>query len=157
MMDVKIILIGENIGIREILFKNYAKCMNMYLHNKCCNTSTNGKAFWEAVKPLISHKCINKNDIILLQEDNVVTQQNVVVTHSNEYFTNMAMNIGPDDSVDNNDVVSCTVKHEGHDSIQNIRKLMETAHITDAFYFHNIYVDTGRFHLQKLNCKKATG
>jgi hypothetical protein len=70
----------------------------------------------------------------------------------------MAMHIGPDDSVnDTDDVVSCTVKHEGHESIQNIYQLMETVQISDDFYFHNIDVDTVRKHLQKLNCKKATG
>ena len=144
---------------RNVVSKLRKKSMNVYLRNKCCDTPANGKAFWDAVKPLISPKSINKNDnIILLQDDNVVTQQNVVVTNFIEYFTNMAMHIGPDDSVnDNDDVMSCILKHEGHDSIQNIHKQMETAQSRDDFCFHNINVDIVRSHLQKLNCKKATG
>jgi len=48
------------------------KGTNVYLHNKCCNTYANDKALGETVKPLISHKSINKNDNIILLQDDII-------------------------------------------------------------------------------------
>ena len=60
----------------------------------------NGKDFWDTVKPLISYKSLNKNDkIILMKDDNVVSEPNEVVSCFNKYFTNMAMNIGPNETL----------------------------------------------------------
>ena len=80
-----------------------------------------------------------------MQDDNIVTQPKEGVPHFNESFTNMGLHIGPDDSVNHNDDVSCALKHECHDRIQNIRKMKEATHIIDNLCFHNIHVDTVAF------------
>ena len=50
--------------------------MNNYIRNKCEDKTVgnhgNGKEFWDIVKPLISHKCNNRNDNILLLKNNEV-------------------------------------------------------------------------------------
>jgi len=70
----------------------------------------------------------------------------------------LQMHICSDNSVNNNDdVLSCTVTQEGHDSIPNIRKLVEAMHITYQFYFYNIDIDTILMYLQQLNCTNLTG
>ena len=116
------------------------KNMNNYLHNKCSNTTgRNGKEFWDVMKPIISNKCINKNDNLII-----------------DYFINMAKDIGPEDSLKyDDDIMSCLIQHEDHDSIVFIKEQMDSNDL--VFNFHNVSTDTIKKHLQKLNCKKATG
>jgi len=90
------------------------------LRSKCSTTSGSVKEFWETVKPLISNKSINKNyNIILLTNENVVKHQDKVITVFNDYFINMAKDIGSDDCINVYDnVPSCVTKHDQHDSVK---------------------------------------
>ena len=54
-------------------------------------------------------------------------------------------------------VLSCLTKYSDHDSIKNIKKLMQSVNTSAAFNFHNIDVNVVRAHLNKLKCNKATG
>ena len=143
---------------RNIVSKIRKQSLNNYLKMKCNNSHGNGGEFWNVVKPMISHKSIFKNDnIILKQNDDVITKPNEIVDCFNEYFINMAVHIGPDDSVPiDDDVFSCVEKYDNHDGIVNIRRQMENNNM-NSFHFSNINVDTVQHHLQKLNLKKATG
>ena len=51
--------------------------------------------------------------------------------------------------------MSCLFQHEDHDSIVFIKEQMDSKDL--VFNFHNVSTDTIKKHLQKLNCKKATG
>ena len=144
---------------RNLVTKLRKKSMNVFLRNKCNTTSGSGKEFWETVKPLISSKSINKNDnIIILANDNVVTQQDKVATVFNDYFTNMAKDIGSDDCINVDDnVPSCLAKHNQHDSVKNIKQFMESFDTHVDFYFHDVSIDVVKSHLCKLKTNKATG
>ena len=147
---------------RNLVTQLRKRSMNNYIHNKCSNNTSshcNGKEFWDTIKPLISHKCNIKNDnIILLRNNEVFTQPDAVASIFNDYFTNIAENIGSDDSIkDEDNVLSCLVSHSDHDSITNIKEFMKSAGTNNAFYFHDIDVNVIRSHLNKLKCNKATG
>ena len=123
--------------------------MNNYLHNKCTNTTgRNAKEFWDVVKPLISNKCINKNDNLIIETNGIIiTQPDVVAASFNEYFINMANDIGTDDSLKyDDDVLSCLIKHKDHDSIEVIKQHMNAKDILE-FNFHNVTTETIRTHL----------
>ena len=52
--------------------------MRIFMQNKC-NVTKGGGGFWEAVKPLISHKYVKKNyAIILLDNDKTVNNRSDV-------------------------------------------------------------------------------
>ena len=63
-----------------------------------------------------------KNDkIILVRNNDVLTQPAFVAEEFNEYFTNIAKHIGSDDSLcEGDNVMTCLIKHEGHESIRSI-------------------------------------
>ena len=64
--------------------------------------------------------------------------------------------IGPDDSLKyDDDVMSCLIQHEDHDSIVFIKGQMDSKNL--VCNFHNVSTDTIKKHLLKLNYKKATG
>ena len=48
-------------------------------------------------------------------------------------------------------------KYSDHDSINNIKELMQSVNTSIAFHFHNIDVNVVRAHLNKLKSNKATG
>ena len=132
--------------------------MNNYIQSKCSNTRVNGKDLLDTVKPLISHTSLSKNDkIILMNGDYVVSEPNEVVSCFNNYFTNMAMNIGPNETVRvHDDVLTCMVGYNDHESIEKIKQNINMEN-HDEFEFRNIDVMTVKCHLQKLNSKKTTG
>jgi hypothetical protein len=147
---------------RNLVTKLRKKSINVYLYNKCNNntdTGRNGKQFWDAVKPFVSHKSSNNHDnIILMRDDEVFTQPRVVASMFNEYFTNIAKNIGSDDSFNYEDnVMSCLKLHEKHDSVINIKRFTNTRPTTGGFTFHNVNFVTIRSYLDQMKCNKATG
>ena len=76
-------------NLRNIVTKLRKKSTNNYVQSKYSNTRGN---FWDTVKPLVSQKSLSKNDkIILMKDDNVVTEPNEVVSCFNNYFFTMAM------------------------------------------------------------------
>ncbi len=73
---------------RNVVTKLRKKSMGNYLRDSCNNNNGKGKEFWNAIKPLISHKTIYKNDNIILQkDDNIVTKQTEIVAEFNNYFS----------------------------------------------------------------------
>ena len=57
---------------RNYVTKLRKQSMNNYLMNKC-NGPTNGREFWNAVKPLISTKNMTSNDNIMLLENDILS------------------------------------------------------------------------------------
>ena len=144
---------------RNLVTKLRKQSLNRYLANKCNDHSKqNGNEFWETVKPFISHKGNSKTDnIILMKDDKVFTKPNEVVTIFNTYFTNIAKDIGRDDSVkDGDNIASCLNKHQNHKSVVNIKALMELKKYNE-FSFQKVESETIRKSLDTLKTKKATG
>ncbi len=146
---------------RNLVTKLRKKSINIYLQNKCNSQSKfgNSKEFWDTVKPLISRKISSKNDsIILMKDDEIFSHPEVVASVFNDYFINIAKNIGNDDSIsDTDNVMTCLIKHANHNSVKNIRKLMHSKELQEEFDFHQVTIDTIRSHLNKLKAGKATG
>ena len=60
--------------------------MRVYMQNKCNNPKSSGE-FWQAIKPLISQKCIKKNDNIILSNDGSLVNNKADVSKLfNEYL-----------------------------------------------------------------------
>ena len=147
---------------RNLVTKLRKNSINVYLQNKCSstvNSQNNGKQFRNTVQPLISHKYPQKNDNIILSKDNkVYTQQMAVATLFNDYFTDIAKNIGSDDVIKKDEnLLSCLLKHDNHESIKCIRNFIKTCDFNTKFSFHTAEVSTIRKHLEKLQPNKATG
>ena len=120
------------------------KSVKMYMRNKCRNAKNNGK-FWKAVKPLISNKVINKDDNMFIYIDgNVVNDPSDLCRVFNTYFTNIAYNIGLNDTIYGSDSSeSCIHDYAAHRSVNQITNLMDTAHTGRAeFNFEMIHVST---------------
>ena len=55
----------------------------------------NTKDFWLTVKPFLTNKgCSNQKDVILQENNNIITNQEEICEVFNNFFANMAKNIG---------------------------------------------------------------
>ena len=108
---------------RNYVTKLRKQSMSTYLTNKC-NVSNSGKEFWGAVKPLISTKSMSSNDnIMLLENDEILREPQELCNVFNEYFVNIAKEIGVNDRITLDDsVTSIIIEHDSHPSIDLIRR-----------------------------------
>ena len=144
---------------RNIVTKLRKKSMKTYMQNKCNEATTSG-GFWEAVKPLISNKCINKDDNIILKKDgDVVNKPEDICNIFNNYFVNITSEIGYDDTISEDDnCESCVNTHNDHSSIDIINDYSQRNRTNiSEFCFLNVDIKTVSKHLHNLKCKKATG
>ena len=135
----------KNINVRNMLQRKYKKCKSTekwkayrnhrnlvtklrkksigeYLKNNC--KVSEGKQFWNTIKPLISDKSKGNNtDIALFEDDKIVNQAIDVANAFNEYFVNVTKEIGKDDMIQENDTIRDIIdEHNNHSSINFIKQ-----------------------------------
>ena len=66
--------------------KLYKKERKKFNSNLELNQITDNKRFWKAIKPLISAKCIQSSSIILINNENVISDYFKLAQTFNNYF-----------------------------------------------------------------------
>ena len=114
--------------------RNYVKKgMNSYLVDKC-NGPTTGREFWNTVKPLISTKSMSSNDNIMLMENGeVIREPNKLCNVFNDYFVNIAKDIGINDPIKYDDTIESIISQYMHHS--SIEKIKENYNGMSGFNF----------------------
>lgn len=118
----------------------------------------NPKNFWSTVKPFFSEKCKSASEnIILKDKDNIISDTKSVCNIFNDYFTNIANDIGPTDKVwcevDNSN--DCFVYNSFHSSISAIEKHVQVD--KGLFDFDPVTVEEVSKQLKSINCTKPAG
>jgi len=131
---------------RNLVTKIKRESVKNYFIQRCVG-GPKSKDFWPTIKSFLTNKgCNFQSDIILNENDNLLTSQSDICDVFNNFFTNVAKDIGKDSvSVDVN-----------HPSILEINKI-RTGNEKDDFVFKHInevFVDK---QICKLSVKKATG
>ena len=118
---------------------------------------TDNKSFWKTVKPNFSDKMIKSNNILLLDENKIVSKDNELVEIFNEYFGNIVKNLGikynNDIRLDNDPVINAIKIHEGHASIRKIKDLSGENNI---FCFDLVTFDEVWEEIDKLDTYKTS-
>ena len=97
-----------------------------YFQERCSNTG-NKNDFWKTVKPFLNYKSNTSNDHITLREgDNLITDPLEVCNSFNDFFINVAENIGFKDSIEScstvSDIKVVINRHANHPSVLEIEK-----------------------------------
>ena len=131
---------------RNICVSLRRKAMKGYFHKHCEKGPAEGKNFWDTLKPFISNKGPSTNCDIILNEDNkIITDQNEITEIFNDFFVNVASNIGEDES---------SLDLENHPSI---REIINNRDQNITFSFSPVEPGEVSKIIRKLNPKKATG
>ena len=105
------------------------------------------KDFWSTIKPFLTNKGSQfETDIILNENEKLVTNQKEISNVFNYFFFDVTKDIGKD---------SITID-ENHSSIIKIKECSHTDN-SEELYFKPISEDFIEKQINKLNVKKATG
>ena len=120
-----------------------------------CNGNKNSQDFWKTVKPLISDKYRQNDNITLMENNDVVNETAAVSNIMNEYFINMASDIGTNNTIkDNDDVKNIVNDYANHESIVRIEN---NQHTGPKFNFCQVSAEEILNELLKVNIKKSIG
>ena len=94
-----------------------------------CEGGPKNQHFWPTIKPFVNNKSNSNKDIILCENDNIISHPNEVANIFNDYFTAIADEIGFDDPIpsgyENDDVPrAMRAKYDNHPSIITIKKFL---------------------------------
>ena len=129
---------------RNLVTKLKRKSINQYFIERCVG-GCKAKDFWPTVKPFLSNKSnYVLKDTILLENDKLINDQQEVCDIFNNFFVNVAKNIG-DNSVPIN---------SEHPSLL---KIQENLTVQSVLNFKPVDEDFVSKQIGRLNVKKATG
>ena len=105
---------------RNFVTKLHKQSIIKYTKDKCISTK-NGSDFWKTVKPLISDKHRGTNSISLMENETVINDSEQVANILNNYFSNIAENIGNPDHINENETFEEIISlHSSHESVERI-------------------------------------
>ena len=131
-----------------------------YFKTNCTGASRNPN-FWKTVKPFLTNKGNTQgNSIMISKDDKILTDPQVVSNEMNDYYINIASEIGGQANVTQGDqesnrdfVQKCIMHYDSHTSIVNIKSKMTKKDFTFV-HIDNKTVDKI---ISSLDCTKATG
>ena len=134
--------------------------MNKYFRDRCSDGPKSGKEFWRTVKPFLSNKGHTAGQEIILQEnEKLVTDQTEVANILNDFYLNVASDLGPSDNlpteVDSHEYTRISItNNKDHPSVEKIKERMTHQ---PSFGFAEVSSDQVQDIIQLLNKNKATG
>ena len=130
------------------------------------NGTLTTKAFYNLVKPYLTNKgALINNDVALIEDGKLITNENEIVEIFNEYFVNIvksATGIAPKNIIDNikNDISNSEVVYkiiENYKCHPSIIAINENLQIEDKFSFNTVSQDEILKHLKNIIPNKSTG
>ena len=117
------------------------------------------KKFWKTIKPFLTSKQPSSNNIILKEDDKIITDERDVCNIFNDFFSHVAMDIGfkddiPDDFQTADGFAKIIDKHANHPSVIKIRENIQTQ---QYFYFTAVNDKYIEKLMQRMDPKKAQG
>ena len=121
---------------RNITTSIYKKSQATYF-SECCDGGAKNQKFWKTIKPFLTSKQPSSNNIILKEDDEIITDEREIYDIFNDFFSHMAMDIWfkddiPDDFQMADGFARIIDKHSNHPSVIKIRENIHTQHY---FYF----------------------
>ena len=125
---------------------------------------SDNRKFWQTVKPFISDKIKSKESIILVNNNNIESNEFDVAKTFNEFFSNIVINLEIPEyqcednlhiRLSSNPVLHAIMKYRNHPSINTIRQYC-SAQRFPSFYFSAVDKNAVRKEIRKLSNKKTT-
>ena len=143
---------------RNITTFIYKKSQATYFSERCDGGAKNQK-IWKTIKPFLTSKQPSSNNIILKEDDKIITDERDVCNILNDFFSHVAMDIGfkddiPDDFQTADGFTKIIDKHANHPSVTKIRENIQTQ---QYFYFTAVSDKYIEKIMQRMEPKKAQG
>ena len=149
----------ESYRMQRNLVVSMRRCAIRAYFMKHCSISNGPKNFWSIVKPFFSNKSVTTStNIILKENNNIISDTQNVCDVLNEYFVNIAEGIGSKDQMmtEIKSVNDCVMFHSNHPSVLAIQQHLELDDRT-RFEFSPLTVNEIQDKLKTVNRGKPAG
>ena len=135
---------------------------NYYSNLNPCKITDN-KKFWKIVKPLFSDKAITKENITLVEKEDILQDEKIVAETFNSFFSNVVKNLKieinndqiNDDLQETDPILRAIEKYSKHHSIIKINEVTENGK-RDTFSFKHETYENVYNAINTLNSSKAS-
>ena len=146
---------------RNLCIKLFRTEKKRYYNNLDVRLITDNKKFWKTVKPLFSDKIKTQNKIVLVENDDVISDDRQIAEIFNNYFVTVTETLGIAENLDNvrstegiiDPVEKAIEKYANHPSIKTI---LTRFPVVAGFSFEHVTVSKIETEIKNLNSNKAT-
>ena len=142
--------------------------MKFYLNKLAADGIVTNKSFWKFIKPFLQNKsCHAQNDIMLIQNDEIITEEKDLVEIFNKHYINIVekssgikpVNVAMMHNIcDNDTAINVIIEaYKNHPSVTKIKEIIEKNTTKRSFKFDSVtkpYITTL---LKNIHIKRATG
>ena len=122
---------------------------------------TDNRKFWKSVKPLFNDKAKTSSTIVLMENDEIVSEDQAVATILNDYFSNITKSLNIADNNENvatgdeipDPVTAAIEKYRSHPSVMLIKSHYENV---EVFNFTRASITEVLEQVNNLDTKKAS-
>ena len=116
----------------------------------------NSKTFWKVYKPFLSKKFTSDDKIILIENENVISDDCEIANVFNYYFTNVTKSLNiykwPTDITASASAITAVRKYQSHPSILTIKE----RHQNESFSFRHVLPEEVKKEIDKLKASKKS-
>ena len=141
---------------RNYCVKLLKKSKQNFYNNLDVKQVTDNRLFWRTIKPNFSDKIKKNENIILVENDKIISDELEIAETFNNYFGNIISDLGiKNDNIlsENSDpVINAISYYENHPSINKIKDFKEE---NSSFNFVKVTLQEVREHIGKLDNSKS--
>ena len=155
---------------RNLFVSLRRKAIKQYFSNITSKGIVTNKEFWKTIKPFLTNKgCLENSDIMLINDDEMVTDDKTLAKTFNEHYINIverSSGLKPEKMefynplhTSRNILHSIIDRYKNHPSILKIKSEVSSKSCSDCDFSRNILVTSDGVEkmLKSLNSKKAAG
>ena len=142
---------------RNVCLSMLRKSKRVYFDSLNISNINDNKKFWKSIKPYCSEKCNIKSKIILIENNEIISDDETIAEVMNNYFVNITKHLDIPQKGDNQDkmgVDGAIKSFEYHPSVISIKNNVT---YTSLFNFSLVGENQVKQEILKLNPSKATG
>ena len=144
----------ENIRQRNLCVSLRRKAIKQYFSNITSKGIVTNKEFWKTIKPFLTNKgCLENSDIMLINDDEMVTDDKTLAKTFNEHYINIVerssglkpekMKFDNSLNTSRNILHSIIDRYKNHPSILKIKSEVSSKSCSDSDFFRSILVTSG--------------
>ena len=123
-----------------------------YFIKKCALGTRNGN-FWKTIKPFFNKSSIYSAEIMLRENENIITDELHLCEIFNDFFSRIGSDIGLPENTDR-DLYDILDSYQTHNSVMRINQLTKGA---NSFSLREVNILDVKNAINKLNSRKASG
>ena len=130
------------------------KTKKEYFENINVKDINDNKRFWKTIKPFFSNKGLNTNKLMIIEKNNLISEESILANTMNQYFTSITKQLNLKKSPQLKNLEDIINYYHNHISIEKIRSSNNTQ--SELFTFNLVSSEEIKREILNLNNKKTS-